>query len=69
LNNIKLPFIKGVASPNWYTKVGHMMLLRVVRPMKRPESSKHYFRQWILLDVLEQARGVTLSLPLGEGRS
>jgi len=42
------------------------MLLRVVRPMKRRESSKHYFRQRIPLDVLEKARGLTLSIPLGE---
>lgn len=41
------------------------MLLRVVRPMKRRESSKHYFRQRIPLDVLERARGMTLTLPLG----
>ncbi|CCQ75141.1 DUF6538 domain-containing protein [Magnetospira sp. QH-2] len=42
------------------------MLLRVVRPMKREGSSKHYFRQRIPLDVLDQARGITLTIPLGE---
>ena len=42
------------------------MLLRVVRPMKRSESSKHYFRQRIPLDVLDKARGAVVSLPIGD---
>lgn len=42
------------------------MLWRVVRPMKRRESSKQYFRQRIPIDVLARARGAVLSLPIGD---
>ncbi|MEQ9209769.1 MAG: hypothetical protein RLN96_08000, partial [Pseudomonadales bacterium] len=34
--------------------------------MKRQESSKHYFRQRIPLDILEKARGSTLCFPVGD---
>ncbi|WP_417783852.1 DUF6538 domain-containing protein [Terasakiella pusilla] len=44
------------------------MLLRIVQPMKRDGSQSHYFRQRIPLDVVETARGQTVSIPLGEGR-
>ncbi len=42
------------------------MLLRVVRPMKRPESSNKYFRQRIPSDLLDKVRGNTIALPIGE---
>jgi integrase len=34
--------------------------------MKRRESSNHYFRQRIPLDVLEKARGLILGIPIGD---
>ena len=41
------------------------MLFRVVRPMKRKESSKGYFHQRIPIDVINAASGVTLAMPVG----
>lgn len=42
------------------------MLVRIVRPMQRPESSMQYFRQRIPLDVLDRARGMVLTVPIGD---
>lgn len=42
------------------------MLFRLVRPMKRPESSKQQFVQRIPADVQQKARGMTLVIPVGD---
>jgi len=55
----------GLASPNWWTMVG-VMLLQIVRPMRRPESSKLQFEQRIPADVLDRVQGLVLSIPVGE---
>jgi len=41
------------------------MLYRIVRPMKRKGSQNVQFRQRIPQDVLQKARGKTLSIPIG----
>src|SRR5262245_6197559 len=43
------------------------MLLRMASPMKRPDSTVFYLRQRIPADVLAQARGQTLRVPIGDG--
>ncbi|MCA8907575.1 MAG: tyrosine-type recombinase/integrase [Rhodospirillaceae bacterium] len=42
------------------------MLFRLVRPMKRPESSKVQFVQRIPRDVLPMVRGMSLAIPVGD---
>jgi hypothetical protein len=42
------------------------MLYRLVRPMRRKESSSPYFVQRIPSDLLEKARGLRLNVPLGD---
>ncbi len=44
------------------------MVLVMARPTKRPTSSFHQFRQRIPADVLKAARGVPLSVPVGDTR-
>lgn len=41
------------------------MLVRLVRPMKRKESSYFQFTQRIPADILQKVRGQTLALPVG----
>ncbi|XYK82869.1 MAG: tyrosine-type recombinase/integrase [Labrenzia sp.] len=43
------------------------MLLRIVRPMRRPESSNLQFVQRIPNDIRDRASGTTLLIPVGEG--
>lgn len=42
------------------------MLLRLVSPMRRSNSSVPYFLQRIPADVRKQAAGITLNVPLGQ---
>ena len=42
------------------------MTFRVVRPMKRPETSNPTYRRRIPKDVLAKARGMSLNVPVGE---
>ena len=41
------------------------MILRMARPMKRKQSSVHQFRQRIPADIVDKARGMTLTVPIG----
>jgi hypothetical protein len=47
-------------------KDAYQMLLRLVRPLKRPGSSMPYFVQRIPADVKARAIGLALAIPIGD---
>jgi integrase len=64
----KYLFLHDLSVARCYTRVLHMTVFRMARPMRRKRSSNEQFRGRIPADVLDAARGQSLVLTVGDAK-